>query len=96
MLGWSFAVKIFCNDNALVEFSSLRIGPDRIAYLDCCPDSAGLNPTLAVLGPDWIPENESVSYFVAGGRAPWGSHLYALGIHTFYKSSVIDLLVYYL
>ena len=28
------------------------------------PDWVGLDPTLAGLGPDWIPENESVSYSV--------------------------------
>ena len=62
MLVWFVAVKIFYNDNVLVEFGSLRIGPDRIAYLAHRPDWAGLDPTLAGLGPDWIPKNESVSY----------------------------------
>ena len=55
-------VKIFYNDNVLVEFCSLRIGLDRIAYLAHRPDWAGLDSTLAGLGPDWIPKNESVSY----------------------------------
>ena len=51
-------------------FCSSRIGPDRIAYLVHCPDWAGLDPTHAGLGPDWIPENESVSY--SGGRPQLG------------------------
>ena len=45
---------MFYKDNVLVEFCSLRIGPDRIAYLAHRPDWAGLDPTLAGLGPDWI------------------------------------------
>ena len=61
MLVLSFAVKIFYNNMVLVEFCSLRIGPDWIDNLVYRLDWAGLDTTLAGLGPDWIPENESVS-----------------------------------
>ena len=45
-----------------MDVGSLRIGPDRIAYLAHRPDWSGLDPTLAGLGPDWIKKNGSVSY----------------------------------